>query len=172
MVSVHENPPHRYTVLSEGSRRSLVSAGHETTPAGPPKPRLLDRIRAVLRTRHYSPRTEEAYVAWIRRQPDRGAQRQGRQRSGHDVAGRNEGRSGPASRDRAAAAPTGPRAGCGVGRAPHRAPPEVPECGPRVGVAVGVPRDALLRGPRDGSAAPAPPARVRAPARGEGCRPP
>src|SRR6266571_5324390 len=67
MVSVHENPPHRYTVLPEGSRRSLVSAGHETTPAGPPKPRLLDRIRAALRTRHYSPRTEEAYVAWIRR---------------------------------------------------------------------------------------------------------
>ncbi len=67
MVSVHENPPHRYTVLPEGSRRTLVSAGHETTPAGPPKPRLLDRIRAALRTRHYSPRTEEAYVAWIRR---------------------------------------------------------------------------------------------------------
>src|SRR6266498_1795091 len=94
------------------------------------------------------------------------------QRSGHDVAGRNEGRSGAASRDRAAAAPAGPRAGCGVGRAPHRAPPEVPECGPRVGVAVGVPRDALLRGPGDGSAAPPPPARVRAPARSEGCRPP
>ncbi len=67
MVSVHENPPHRYTVLPEGSRRTLVSAGHEITPAGPPKPRLLDRIRAALRTRHYSPRTEEAYVAWIRR---------------------------------------------------------------------------------------------------------
>jgi len=67
MVSVHENPPRRYTVLSEGSRRSPASAGHETSPAGPPKPRLLDRIRPALRTRHYSPRTEEAYVAWIRR---------------------------------------------------------------------------------------------------------
>jgi integron integrase len=44
-----------------------VSAVHETGPAGPPKPRLLDRVRAALRTRHYSPRTEEAYVAWIRR---------------------------------------------------------------------------------------------------------
>jgi hypothetical protein len=32
-----------------------------------PKPRLLDRVRAALRTRHYSRRTEEAYVAWIRR---------------------------------------------------------------------------------------------------------
>jgi integron integrase len=32
-----------------------------------PKPRLLDRVRAALRARHYSPRTEEAYVGWIRR---------------------------------------------------------------------------------------------------------
>jgi len=40
---------------------------HETAPPGPPKPRLLDRVREALRTRHYSRRTEEAYVAWIRR---------------------------------------------------------------------------------------------------------
>jgi hypothetical protein len=32
----------------------------------PPRPRLLDRVRA-LRARHYSWRTEEAYVAWIKR---------------------------------------------------------------------------------------------------------
>lgn len=31
------------------------------------KGRLLDKLRAELRTRHYSPRTEEAYVAWARR---------------------------------------------------------------------------------------------------------
>jgi hypothetical protein len=30
-------------------------------------PRLLDRVREELRVRHYSPRTEEAYIAWIRR---------------------------------------------------------------------------------------------------------
>jgi integron integrase len=29
--------------------------------------RLLDRVRAELRTRRYSPRTEQAYVAWIKR---------------------------------------------------------------------------------------------------------
>ena len=52
---------------SEGSRRGSVSAVHETSPAGQSKPRLLDRVRAALRTRHYSTRTEEAYVAWIRR---------------------------------------------------------------------------------------------------------
>ena len=31
------------------------------------RPRFLDGVRAALRTRHYSPRTEDAYVAWIRR---------------------------------------------------------------------------------------------------------
>ena len=31
------------------------------------EPRLLDRVRNRLRTRHYSPRTEKAYVSWIRR---------------------------------------------------------------------------------------------------------
>jgi integron integrase len=30
-------------------------------------PRLLDQVREALRARHYSPRTEKAYVGWIRR---------------------------------------------------------------------------------------------------------
>src|SRR5437762_8889320 len=30
-------------------------------------PRLLDRVRERIRTRHYSRRTEKAYVGWIRR---------------------------------------------------------------------------------------------------------
>jgi integron integrase len=33
----------------------------------PSKPRLLDQVREALRVRHYSRRTERAYVAWIRR---------------------------------------------------------------------------------------------------------
>ena len=33
----------------------------------PPPPRLLDRVREALRARHYSRRTEKAYVHWIRR---------------------------------------------------------------------------------------------------------
>jgi integron integrase len=36
-------------------------------PAASPPPRFLDRVRLVLQARHFSPRTEEAYVAWIRR---------------------------------------------------------------------------------------------------------
>lgn len=31
------------------------------------KPKLLDRVRDICRFRHYSLRTEEAYVQWIRR---------------------------------------------------------------------------------------------------------
>jgi integron integrase len=41
-------------------------SGHPfRAPATPP--RLLDRVRGALRARHYSPRTEKAYVGWIRR---------------------------------------------------------------------------------------------------------
>jgi hypothetical protein len=32
-----------------------------------PKPKLLDEVRNVIRLRHYSPRTEESYINWIRR---------------------------------------------------------------------------------------------------------
>jgi site-specific recombinase XerD len=32
-----------------------------------PKPKLLDQVRQAIRTRHYSPRTEETYVHWIKR---------------------------------------------------------------------------------------------------------
>ncbi len=37
------------------------------TPAAYGKPRLLDLVREAIRTRHYSRRTEEAYVSWIKR---------------------------------------------------------------------------------------------------------
>jgi len=31
-----------------------------------PEPRLLDQVREAVRVRHYSYRTEQQYVAWIR----------------------------------------------------------------------------------------------------------
>jgi integrase len=46
-----------------GGRSSAVL--REAGPAS--GPRLLDRVRAAVRTRHYSRRTEKTYVAWIRR---------------------------------------------------------------------------------------------------------
>jgi len=36
-------------------------------PSGEKKPKLLDQVREAIRTKHYSPRTEEAYVQWIKR---------------------------------------------------------------------------------------------------------
>ncbi len=44
---------------------SLVA--RESGPPGPRPPRLLDRVRQAVRARHYSRRTEKAYVAWVRR---------------------------------------------------------------------------------------------------------
>jgi hypothetical protein len=37
------------------------------TPSPAQPPRLLDRLRAAIRLRHYSLRTEEAYAQWVRR---------------------------------------------------------------------------------------------------------
>jgi integron integrase len=36
-------------------------------PRSPSPPKLLDRVRQAIRLRHYSRRTEQAYLAWIRR---------------------------------------------------------------------------------------------------------
>jgi integrase len=36
-------------------------------PFQPAKPKLLDQVRSELRKHHYSRRTEEAYISWIRR---------------------------------------------------------------------------------------------------------
>ncbi len=42
----------------------------QPTPGGteaPRPPKLLERMRIHLRTRHYSIRTEEAYIDWVKR---------------------------------------------------------------------------------------------------------
>lgn len=36
-------------------------------PTDQPKPRLLAQVREIIRIKHYSPRTEEAYIHWIKR---------------------------------------------------------------------------------------------------------
>jgi integron integrase len=56
-------------------RHGPLRAGERMPPLGgagvaagvPAKPKLLDQVRDAIRTRHYSHRTEEAYVGWIRR---------------------------------------------------------------------------------------------------------
>ena len=52
--------------LTSCHSRDRLPAEHAGAPASPP-PRLLERVRTALRTRHYSGRTEKAYVGWIRR---------------------------------------------------------------------------------------------------------
>ena len=67
-MSIREaSPPGQYPTLPVGSDRHTPWASRESGPPEPPKPRLLDRVRQALRARHLSRRTEEAYVAWIRR---------------------------------------------------------------------------------------------------------
>jgi len=52
--------PNGHVIGEESMASSLSSPPAE-------KPRLLDQVCEAIRTRHYSRRTEEAYVAWIRR---------------------------------------------------------------------------------------------------------
>jgi integron integrase len=42
-------------------------AGQPSDSRATHPPRLLDRVRTALRTRHYSRRTEQSYVGWVRR---------------------------------------------------------------------------------------------------------
>ncbi|GEM_PF-1648546 len=47
--------------------RNLQPAVGLSRPPDAPKPKLLDQVRLAIRTRHYSVKTEEAYVGWIKR---------------------------------------------------------------------------------------------------------
>lgn len=63
MIStVHSPSAVRYRI-DDGA--PLFAVREPARPIG--KPRFLDTVRDALRTRHYSRRTAEAYVAWIRR---------------------------------------------------------------------------------------------------------
>jgi integron integrase len=65
MVATQPADVFRYATVSCRSR--IRRLAREAGPPVPQPPRLLDRVRAALRARHFSRRTEEAYVAWIRR---------------------------------------------------------------------------------------------------------
>ena len=53
--------------VSPGLALAATFAVRETGPGGAPKPRLLDRVRQAIGARHYSRRTEKAYIHWIKR---------------------------------------------------------------------------------------------------------
>jgi hypothetical protein len=61
--------PSRGVVYATAPAQTL-GAGLFVCEAGPgdaPKPRLLDRVRQAIEARHYSRRTEKAYVHWLKR---------------------------------------------------------------------------------------------------------
>jgi integron integrase len=66
MVTLRAHAPLSYAA-PRGCAEDRTFVVRETSEPGPPKPRLLDRVRLALRARHGSRRTEKAYVAWIRR---------------------------------------------------------------------------------------------------------
>jgi len=53
-------------VYSMNRSRIAGSAGVNAL-ATPPKPKLFDQVRQAIGARHYSIKTEEAYVGWIKR---------------------------------------------------------------------------------------------------------
>ena len=55
---------HRSVTTSRQSLQRVAKMAR--TPVGQ-KPKLLDQVRDAIRIRHYSVRTEEAYVSWIKR---------------------------------------------------------------------------------------------------------
>jgi len=64
---VYRNKKHKLQRSTPPRRDSLEPEAAVGPEESAPKLRLLDRVRQAIRTRHYSPRTEKAYVHWIKR---------------------------------------------------------------------------------------------------------
>jgi integron integrase len=62
LVPVQTKPDHSSGLSDARPMPDVVGA----TPAGQ-KPKLLDQVREAIRVRHYSLRTEKAYVQWVKR---------------------------------------------------------------------------------------------------------
>ena len=61
------SPQGGYAMRPTGGDRPAPWPCQKTGPSDPPKPRLLDRVRQAIGARHYSRRTEKAYLHWIKR---------------------------------------------------------------------------------------------------------
>ncbi|MGE5217139.1 MAG: integron integrase [Chloroflexota bacterium] len=61
---ISPRPMSRTLAVIDGS---LNGAASVQSISSPPKPKLLDQVRQAIRTRHYSDKTEKAYVHWIKR---------------------------------------------------------------------------------------------------------
>lgn len=70
LVNQAHSPDHPMEARRPSEARGLVGVSEARSPralVAPAKPRLLERVRHAIRDRHYSSRTEEAYVGWIKR---------------------------------------------------------------------------------------------------------
>ncbi len=57
----------RVGVRDKWQKMGQLPESQSVSKTQPEKPRLLDQVRANIRTKHYSPRTEKTYVHWIKR---------------------------------------------------------------------------------------------------------
>ena len=60
MAYIRNSLKHKYKLIV-----SFVKAASEVS-MDKPAAKLLEKVREVLRLKHYSPKTEESYVHWIR----------------------------------------------------------------------------------------------------------
>lgn len=70
MTRREQNPVRSAPRTRDGARAktsSLRVKRHEQTSSRDQQPRLLDRLRQALRSRHYSGRSEQSYCRWVRR---------------------------------------------------------------------------------------------------------
>ena len=67
MIEPITPPASQSTLWPHGSVSASAVCEPEEAYGSAHKPRLLDQVRAAIRMRHYSHRTEEAYVGWIKR---------------------------------------------------------------------------------------------------------
>jgi integron integrase len=65
-IAIRSNGQISYPFLSAGAFTAGLAV-REFGQAGAPKPRLLDRVREAIAAKHYSHRTEKAYIHWIKR---------------------------------------------------------------------------------------------------------
>src|SRR6267142_585661 len=56
----------RFSHSSHNPRDGIAQVAAISFPTAQ-KPMLLDQVRQAIRTRHYSPRTEETYIHWTKR---------------------------------------------------------------------------------------------------------
>ncbi|MCS6804707.1 MAG: integron integrase [Acidobacteriota bacterium] len=63
-LAVRDAASHKQASLTSRESPSAASLAPSTSPS---KPKLLDQVRQALRARHYSRRTEEVQVMWIKR---------------------------------------------------------------------------------------------------------